>query len=63
MLEIVQYLGLALAGMTIPKALVVILLVVCQFYRAIQEEKLLTDTFPEYQDYASKTARFVPGLF
>jgi len=61
--EIVQYLGLALAGMTIPKALVVLLLVVCQVYRSIQEEKLLTDTFPEYLDYASKTARFVPGLF
>jgi len=61
--EIIQYLGLALAAMTIPKAIVVLLLAVCQVYRSIQEEKLLTETFPEYHDYASRTARFIPGLF
>jgi len=61
--EIIQYFGLVLASVSIPKALVVLLLIVCQVYRSIQEEKLLTDTFPEYLHYASKTARFLPGLF
>ena len=61
--EIILYFGVALAGVSVPKVIVVLLLVVCQVYRSIQEEKLLTDTFPEYLDYASKTARFLPGLF
>jgi protein-S-isoprenylcysteine O-methyltransferase Ste14 len=61
--EIIQYFGLVLAGVSIPKASVVLLLIACQVYRSIQEEKLLTGTFPEYHDYASKTARFLPGLF
>ena len=61
--EITALLGLILARVTIPKILVFLLLVGCQVYRSIQEEKLLTATFPEYADYAAKTARFLPGLF
>ena len=61
--EIAALLGLVLARVTIPKILVFLLLVGCQVYRSIQEEKLLTAAFPEYADYAAKTARFVPGLF
>ncbi len=60
--EIVTYSGMALAGMSIPKVLVVLLLILCQTYRAIQEEKLLAETFPDYLDYASKTPAFVPGF-
>jgi len=61
--EITSMLGLTLAGVSIPKILVFLLLVGCQVYRALQEEKLLTTAFPEYADYAAKTARFLPGLF
>ena len=61
--EIVSMLGLTLAGVSIPKILVFLLLVGCQVYRSLQEEKLLTAVFPEYADYAAKTARFIPGLF
>ena len=60
---ITSMLGLTLAGVSIPKILVFLLLVGCQVYRALQEEKLLTTAFPEYADYAAKTARFLPGLF
>jgi protein-S-isoprenylcysteine O-methyltransferase Ste14 len=60
--EITCMLGLTLAGVSIPKILIFLLLVGCQVYRSIQEEKLLTAAFPEYADYAAKTARFLPGL-
>jgi protein-S-isoprenylcysteine O-methyltransferase Ste14 len=61
--EITIMLGLTLAGVSIPKIIVFLLLVCCQVYRSIQEEKLLTTAFPEYADYAAKTARFLPGSF
>ncbi|MGA8128875.1 MAG: methyltransferase, partial [Syntrophobacteraceae bacterium] len=61
--EIGSTLGLTLAGVSIPKILVFLLLVGCQVYRSLHEEKLLTAVFPEYADYAAKTARFIPGLF
>jgi protein-S-isoprenylcysteine O-methyltransferase Ste14 len=61
--EMTGVLGLALAGVSIPKILVFFLLACCQIYRAFQEEKVLTEAFPEYADYASKTSRFLPGLF
>jgi protein-S-isoprenylcysteine O-methyltransferase Ste14 len=61
--EITGVLGLTLAGVSIAKIFVFLLLVGCQVYRSIQEEKLLAAAFPEYADYAAKTARFLPGLF
>jgi protein-S-isoprenylcysteine O-methyltransferase Ste14 len=61
--EIACLLGSTLAGVSIAKILVFLLMLGCQVYRSIQEEKLLTTAFPEYADYAAKTARFFPGLF
>ena len=61
--EIISVLGLVLTRVSIPKILVFLLLVGCQVYRSFQEEKLLTTAFPEYADYAAKTARFLPCLF
>ncbi len=61
--EITCLLGSTLAGVSIAKILVFLLMVACQVYRSIQEEKLLTTAFPEYADYAARTARFLPGLF
>ena len=61
--EIVGALGLVLADVSIPKILVFLLLAVCQVYRSIPEERLLSASFTEYADYASRTARFLPGLF
>jgi protein-S-isoprenylcysteine O-methyltransferase Ste14 len=61
--EITCTLGLTLAGISIHKILVFLLIAGCQIYRSIQEEKLLNASFPEYAEYASKTARFIPGFF
>lgn len=34
-----------------------------QVARALCEEKILADTFPEYAAYAARTARFIPGVY
>ncbi len=60
--EIITYFGMALASISIPNVLVVLLLILSQIYRAIQEEKLLAETFPDYLHYASKTPAFIPGF-
>ena len=33
------------------------------YYRAKQEEKILSEKFPEYKDYAKKTGMFFPKIF
>jgi len=61
--EIVAMLGLALTlGGALPLGLLV-LLVVLQCYRAVQEEALLVTALPGYDLYRSRTARVLPGLF
>lgn len=61
--ELISVFGIVLAGVTIPKITLYFVLVVCQVYRAFQEEKLLSSVFPEYKEYCLKTARFIPLLF
>jgi protein-S-isoprenylcysteine O-methyltransferase Ste14 len=61
--ELMSVFGIVLAGFTTFKIFVYLLLIALQIYRAFQEEKLLAKAFPEYEDYCSKTARFIPGLF
>ena len=61
--ELIGLFGIVLAGLTIPKIAVFLLIVTCQVYRAFQEEKLLADVFPEYKEYCLRTARFIPGVF
>ena len=34
-----------------------------QFARIPFEERVLADAFPEYAEYASRTARFIPGIY
>ncbi len=60
--ELIGVFGLVLAGLTLLKIAMFLLLVVLQVYRAFQEEKLLANAFPEYKEYSSKTARFIPGI-
>jgi protein-S-isoprenylcysteine O-methyltransferase Ste14 len=60
--ELIGVFGLALACLTFLKIAIFMLLVVLQVYRAFQEEKLLAKVFPEYREYSSKTARFIPGI-
>jgi protein-S-isoprenylcysteine O-methyltransferase Ste14 len=61
--ELVGLFGIVLAGLTILKMLAFFLIVGCQIYRAIREERLLSNVFMEYKEYCSKTARFIPGIF
>ncbi len=60
--ELIGAFGLVLAGLTFAKIAMFLLLVALQVYRAFQEEKLLAKVFPEYREYSSKTARFIPGI-
>jgi protein-S-isoprenylcysteine O-methyltransferase Ste14 len=64
------YLGeaVALAGMTLqyisPWALALLALqCIFQLERMKNEELVLSRTFPDYRDYAARTARLVPGLY
>ena len=61
--ELIGVFGIVMAGFAIIKLIVYFFLIACQIYRAFQEEKLLVSVFPEYEDYCSKTARFIPGVF
>lgn len=61
--ELVTVAGFVLAGVAPAKVLIFVLLAACQVYRALQEEKLLAAMFPEYEAYASRTPRLLPGVF
>lgn len=61
--ELITVFGIVLSGLSISRLVVYFILVVFQIYRASQEEKLLYEAFPEYEDYSSKTVRFIPGVF
>ena len=58
--EFIMVIGAFLAAPTAMRALVVILHTACQLSRALQEEKILTRTLPEYEEYARQTPRFFP---
>ena len=60
--EIVAFGGAVLTGFTITKLGIFLLLTVIQSYRAVQEEKLLEETIPEYAAYKAATTRFIPGV-
>jgi protein-S-isoprenylcysteine O-methyltransferase Ste14 len=55
------------AGISAHFQLVNFLLVLCVsaglFLRILAEEKLVKETYPEYQNYAAKTKRLIPFLF
>ncbi len=54
--------GAILAGFTIAKLGIFLLSTAIQSYRAIQEEKVLEETIPEYSVYKAATKRFIPGV-
>lgn len=61
--EVVAMLGVAIAlGGALPVVVVAVLLGL-QCYRAVQEEALLCSALPGYDEYRSRTARVVPGVF
>jgi protein-S-isoprenylcysteine O-methyltransferase Ste14 len=61
--EAVVLLGIFLQFRSLPVALIVIAVLVFQFLRMHYEEGVLRAAFPEYADYARRTARLIPGLY
>ena len=61
--EIVSTFGIFLVRASISTVAVFLLLILCQVYRALQEEILLESMLPEYESYRLKTARFIPYIF
>ena len=61
--ELISVFGIVMAGFAIIKLIFYFFLILCQIYRAFQEEKLLAKIFPEYEEYCLRTARFIPGVF
>ncbi|HEX3651449.1 MAG TPA: isoprenylcysteine carboxylmethyltransferase family protein [Rhizomicrobium sp.] len=58
----------AIFGMVIqfisPLAILIVAVQIgCQLYRMHCEEKVLADTFPDYQTYKARTARLLPGVY
>lgn len=60
--EFVSFAGAVLAVITPFSALVFVVFVCLQTYRATQEEKVLRAVFPEYESYMGQAGRFVPRL-
>jgi protein-S-isoprenylcysteine O-methyltransferase Ste14 len=54
--------GFALGWRGLPQLLALALLAAVLHVKASREERLLAQKFPEYRDYAARTARIVPGL-
>lgn len=61
--ELIAIFGIVLARFSLSAMTVFCLLTASQIYRAVQEEKLLAGTFPEYAFYSLRRARFIPGIF
>ena len=61
--ELIAILGIVLARFSLSAMTVFCLLTALQIYRAVQEERLLAGTFPEYESYSLNRARFIPGIY
>lgn len=60
--EEVAVLGATIGRFSLGAVLLLLAHIAIQYRRALAEEAVLTEAFPEYTDYASRTARFLPGL-
>lgn len=61
--EQVAIVGIFLQFMSWPAALVLVVHFAFQVRRMLNEEQVLTATFPEYREYAQRTARLIPGVW
>ena len=61
--ELVGALGVVLTGFTWAALAVLATLATLQVYRAMKEEQVLSEAFPEYAEYRVRTAALVPRLF
>jgi protein-S-isoprenylcysteine O-methyltransferase Ste14 len=61
--EEIGIIGLALPFASAWALLWLLLHIGCQFQRMKNEERVLRGAFPEYEGYARRTARVIPGLY
>jgi protein-S-isoprenylcysteine O-methyltransferase Ste14 len=60
--EMITIAGIAIQFQQPWAALIAAAVIVLQVTRSIFEERVLAETFPEYEAYRAKTARFIPGV-
>jgi protein-S-isoprenylcysteine O-methyltransferase Ste14 len=63
LIEAVGTLGTIINFWSWQAALLFAVQIAMQFTRMHYEEKVLTETFPEYADYAARTSRLIPGIY
>jgi len=61
--EEIGVIGLALPFASVWALLWLLVHLCCQFQRMKNEERVLSGAFPEYDDYARRTACVIPGLY
>ncbi len=61
--ELISIFGVVLARPSTLAVAIFCLITALLTYRALQEEKLLTSIFPEYETYSLRRARFIPGVY
>jgi protein-S-isoprenylcysteine O-methyltransferase Ste14 len=61
--EMVAIAGIALQHLSVWALLLLCLAWAFQFQRMKYEERVLSRSFPEYEDYMARTARLVPGVY
>lgn len=61
--EQVAIIGIFLQFLSWQAALVLLTHFFFQIRRMLNEERVLTETFPDYRDYAKRTARLIPGVW
>lgn len=61
--EEITLIGVLLQYRSWPAAAILLVHLAFQIERMRNEEKVLTASFPEYADYARRTARLVPGVY
>lgn len=60
--EFVTFIGVVVGQLTVFSVALLVVATAVQVYRALQEEKVLAQTFPEYAEYSEDTRRFIPGV-
>jgi len=61
--EIVALAGVALQYLSAWALLLLALVCAFQLQRMKYEERVLSEVFPEYGDYVTRTARLLPGVY
>jgi protein-S-isoprenylcysteine O-methyltransferase Ste14 len=58
----ITLLGVTIANFSLAAILVAAVNVAFQFRRMVNEQRVLSATFPEYEDYSERVPMFIPAL-